>query len=284
VVAATAAPGWEPFVLPLVRDPHPLVARRAHLELLRAADREVRGRSLLHLLEARDPVVAYERFCDHDSPAFAAGLVGMLEGEKEDFFREALTFSLWSAFPREVLDRHIDRLLALFLVWDAEERWVYFLARSLVKLDDPRADEALIEAIRRRSGDEQATVPAIIDELLRRGTPIRAPRAREVLEELMRSGKACGEFDHSLSTCRELAAYLLLLAGSQEALHQLLSHFEESEDSPPIFESAPAAILVRLAGILAEEPEGCDARADLHLPGSQRDHNGRGEGEEVAAR
>jgi hypothetical protein len=210
IIAARNFPGWEAAILPLTRSSDAALARRARLELSLSEDTEYARPALLQLVRDREGAALHR---DHGLLAdgeLADALLDWLEAS-ESALRD-IAPHLKSAYSREILIERIDRLLSLYrrAVAEGQEGT---LIDVLVKVDDPRADEALVETLGITPYGNH--IANIVQALLARGTLIRAEAAADVLVELLRKDRC-----HDL--CKDNVTLLLMRHERIEALGWVL--------------------------------------------------------------
>jgi len=209
IIAARNFPGWEAAILPLTRSSDAALARRARLELSHSEDPEYARPALLGLVRDREGAALHR---DHGLLAdgeLADAMLDWLEAS-ESALRDIAPHL--NAYSREILIDRIDRLLSLYRRAAAEGQ-EGTLIDVLVKVDDPRADEVLMESL---GGTLNGVhVSKIVRALLVRGTPIRTAAAGDVLVKLLREDRC-----HDL--CKDNITLLLMRHERIEALRWVL--------------------------------------------------------------
>jgi hypothetical protein len=254
ILAARRAPGWEEQLLPLLSDPHPLVARCALFELAHSHDPRIAGPSLLDLLRRKERRAAHLiPYCRLAVPEFAEAIVTAL-GDDETYgsLRWNLAAGLGTAFDADGLRPHVARLIELH---DAEVRageGFNAFTGCLAMADDPRADAALLAVIEAARPDDGVLRGHVLDAIIERWTPIRAPRAGEVLQGLLEMDAPGWDAFH----CRLEAALVLLASRDPRGLEWLLANVEPDAEGEPALAAAARIIGDRVR----ESRLDCDGR------------------------
>jgi hypothetical protein len=127
---------------------------------------------------------------------------------------------LRDAYSREDLLERIDRLIKLYAMFSLENEGGA-LYEVLARLDDPRADAALIAELER---PDSSSVSSIVSVFYDRGTPVRAAAARKVLAGLLEENSPC-----DWASCKVEAAILLAELGWVGGLRWLIENREREE-------------------------------------------------------
>jgi hypothetical protein len=237
IIAARNSPGWEDSLLPVTGDHDAALASRARLELAHSLDPVYARPALLRLVRDRDRAAMFRH---HRSVAN-----GELADALLDWFSEPVGWNgvrgeigskLHDAYSRDDLLERVDRIIDLFTKHVLEEDGDA-LIDVLARLDDPRADAALIAELGRPGS---RSVSHIVSMLYERGTPVRAAAARKVLAGLLQENTPCDR-----ASCKEEAAVLLVQLGWGGGLRWLIENLEREEGE-----------LIPVEGILARGRSG----------------------------
>ena len=221
IIAARNFPGWEDSLLPLRRGPDEALARRARLELAHSHDPGYARPALLQLVRDRNRAVMFRH---HRSVANGELADALLDWLSEPVWLNVVRWEIGSklrdAYSREDLLERIDRIIGLYAMFSLEDDGGA-LVEVLARLDDPRADEALVAELRRPGS---GSVSQIVSTLYQRGTPVRAAAAAQVLAGLLEENSPCDD-----SSCKQQAAVLLVQLGREEGLRWLIENVEREE-------------------------------------------------------
>jgi hypothetical protein len=221
IIATRNFPGWEDSLLPLTRDPDEALARRARLELSHSHDPGYARPAILGLVRDRNRAAMFRL---HRSVANGELADALLDWLSEPVWLNVVRWEIGSklrdAYSREDLLERIDRLIKLYAMFSLENEGGA-LYEVLARLDDPRADAALIAELER---PDSSSVSSIVSVFYDRGTPVRAAAARKVLAGLLEENSPC-----DWASCKVEAAILLAELGWVGGLRWLIENREREE-------------------------------------------------------
>ena len=221
IIAARNFPGWEASLLPLTRGPDAALERRARLELAYSHDPEYARPALLRLVRDRNRAALFRHHRSVANGELADALLDWLsEPVWLDVVRWEIGSKLRDAYSRDDLLERIDRIIRLYAMFSLENDGGA-LYEVLARLDDPRADAALIAELERPGSN---SVSSIVSMFYERGTPVRATAARKVLAGLLEENSPCDR-----APCKVEAAILLVELGWGGGLRWLIENREREE-------------------------------------------------------